>query len=292
MTDKYLPLLLVTLLVWAAMPLAGSASAYASEIDSTLAELQRVEFDSELTQDDDVEAILADFQATDRYQEVPEHGVFQRGFTTAELLRDVGIVAVVFALMILAGVHFYPNATRNSYPWLLLIALLILPFMVSISATTTTLEETKTVESCATCHVMDPFVNDMLDPESGTLAARHYDNRWIPTHQCYECHTSYGVHGTIEGKRDGFRHWLLYVTRTWDEPITYAGAYPNANCTACHGGTSAYEDVESHRALENEIVADEVTCTACHGPPHPVPGERHTEVLSHDDLKRVDYGND
>src|SRR5262245_59805683 len=39
------------------------------------------------------------------------------------------------------------------------------------------------VEACYRCHVMRPMVNDMTDPASDTLAARHFKNRWIPKDQ-------------------------------------------------------------------------------------------------------------
>lgn len=148
--------------------------------------------------------------------------------------------------------------------------------IVGMGTTATVLETTKTVQSCNSCHVMNPFVNvnDLKDPESTTLAARHYKNKWIPKNQCYTCHITYGAHGTFEGKRDGFRHWLLYVTQTWEEPIQYSGTYPNSNCLSCHGGTLKFATVTSHRSLFDKLNNDEINCTDCHGPAHPLPGER------------------
>jgi cytochrome c nitrite reductase small subunit len=200
----------------------------------------------------------------------------ERGVTVGELMRWAGILAIIAALIILILIEFVYKDSVNqmNYRILLIISLFVLPVIVGLSTSTTMLETTKSVQSCGTCHVMDPFVNDLYDPESSTLAARHYKNRWISEYQCYTCHTTYGAHGTFEGKRDGFRHWLLYVTQTWDEPISYSGSYPNMNCTACHGGTTAFMNVDSHRALSSKMLADEVSCTSCHGPAHPTPKER------------------
>ncbi|MDA2913379.1 hypothetical protein MYX77_05385 [Acidobacteriia bacterium AH_259_A11_L15] len=145
-----------------------------------------------------------------------------------------------------------------------------------MSTATTVFEETKTVGSCASCHVMDPFVNDMKNPTSASLAARHYRNKWIADHQCYSCHTTYGAHGTLAAKRDGFRHWLLYVTETWTEPIQYSGTYPNSNCLACHANTRKFAAVRSHGVLAPDLASDRVSCVTCHGPPHPVPSERQS----------------
>jgi hypothetical protein len=78
----------------------------------------------------------------------------------------------------------------------------------------------------------------------------------------------------VEGKRDGFRHWLYYVTNTYADPIQYAGSYDNSNCLACHQGTAKWERVKSHQALVAEFSTDRIACIACHGPPHPLPNER------------------
>lgn len=199
-----------------------------------------------------------------------------KGMTIGEIMRWAGILAVFTAIIILLLIEFVyrDRINKMNYRILLIISLFVLPVIVGLGTSATVLETTKTVQSCNTCHVMNPFVNDLYNPESTSLAARHYKNKWIPEYQCYTCHTTYGAHGTFEGKRDGFRHWLLFVTRTWDEPISYSGSYPNMNCTACHAGTAAFSEVPSHQALSSRLRTDEVSCTSCHGPAHPTPNER------------------
>lgn len=213
----------------------------------------------------------------------------QRGVSVGELMRWAGIFAVVFALAILLFIEFVykDQMNRMNYRMLMIVSLFVLPVIVGLGTSATILETTKTVQSCGTCHVMDPFVDDLYDPGSTTLASRHYKNGWIPEYQCYTCHTTYGAHGTFEGKRDGFRHWLLYVTRTWEDPISFAGSYPNMNCTACHGGTTAFQEVQSHQALSSKMRADEVSCTSCHGPAHPTPKERYDTPTQSDLEKRA-----
>ncbi|TVQ02772.1 MAG: hypothetical protein EA359_11140 [Balneolaceae bacterium] len=207
---------------------------------------------------------------------VPRAPYAEKGFTVGEMMRWAGILSIVTAILILLFIEFFyrEKISRLSYRSLMIVSMLALPGVVVLSTGTTVLETTKTVHSCASCHVMDPFVNDLFNSESTTLAARHYKNRWIAEYQCYTCHTTYGAHGTFEGKRDGFRHWLLYVTNSWEDPISFAGSYPNQNCTACHGGTRKFSEVPSHIALSGRMRADEVSCTSCHGPAHPTPGER------------------
>lgn len=222
--------------------------------------------------------------AQDRVDPVQVYpGAAEEGITVGELMRLMGIFSVISAIIILLCIEFLfkHRIQQINYRVLLIISLFVLPVLVGLSTAATVLETTKTVESCATCHVMDPFVNDLYDSESSTLAARHFKNKWIPEYQCYTCHTTYGAHGTFEGKRDGFRHWLLYVTGTYPDPIRFAGSYPNKNCTACHGATPAYDQVPGHHALTNELAADEVSCTSCHGPAHPVPAEREAVAAHH-----------
>ncbi|MDA2924127.1 NapC/NirT family cytochrome c [Acidobacteria bacterium AH-259-L09] len=204
----------------------------------------------------------------------------QHGLTAGELMRGVGLFAAIAGILILFLVEFLwrPRLQPSTYRWLLFVGLLLLPITILLGVTTTLFEETKTVGSCASCHVMDPFVNDMMDPESPTLAAGHFRNKWISDHQCYACHTTYGVHGTLAAKRDGFRHWWLYVTGTWNKPIQYSGSYPNSNCRACHEGTVKFEEVKSHQALWLDLETDRLSCFSCHGPPHPGPKEQEVSA--------------
>lgn len=198
------------------------------------------------------------------------------GLSMTGLMRWLGIGACVVAMALLVMVEFVfkDRMSRANYYWLLLIGLFFLPF-ISVGGTTSMIfNETKTVDSCASCHIMEPFVNDMRDPNSPTLAARHFKNKWIESKQCYHCHSGYGVHGTLEAKRDGFRHWLMYVTETYPEHIQFRGSYPNSNCLSCHVATPKFESVKSHRALKPYLKTDQATCATCHGPPHPTPEER------------------
>lgn len=190
--------------------------------------------------------------------------------------RGIGIAATVAGILLLVLVQYvYLKRLRhNTYHWLLLVGVFFLPFVATWSTTTTVMEGTKSVEACMSCHVMHPFVNDMTNASSSTLAARHYRSNWIAKDQCYACHVTYGVTGTMAGKRDGFRHWLHYVTNTYLDPIQYVGSYANSNCLSCHQGTGEWERVKSHQALVGELSTDRIACIACHGPPHPLPKER------------------
>jgi cytochrome c nitrite reductase small subunit len=200
----------------------------------------------------------------------------KQGLSAAELRRGAGIVAALIAIVVLVLVEFVfrKKLSRSTYYLMLLIGLFLLPGLTLLNATSLLFEATETVHSCASCHTMTPFVNDLRNPQSTTLAAKHYTNKWIADHQCYTCHTSYGVHGTLEAKLDGLRHWWRYVTGTWAEPILYKGSYPNANCLACHGGTPKFVGQAIHQAQAEDLVADRIGCLTCHGPLHPPPNAR------------------
>jgi len=195
--------------------------------------------------------------------------------SNVDIFRWIGIVASVAGILLLIFVHLYRKSLpRGTNHQLLLIGVFILPLAATWSATRTVMEDTKSVQACMSCHVMHPFVNDMTDASSPSLAARHYRNNWIAKDQCYACHVTYGATGTLAGKRDGLRHWLHYVTNTYPDPIQYVGTYSNSNCLSCHQGTGQWERVKSHQALLGELAEDRVTCISCHGPPHPLPKER------------------
>lgn len=197
------------------------------------------------------------------------------------MLASVAAVAIVLGVVGLTLVEFIwkKRLPRATYRWLLLLGLMVLPAFALLGATGSMFEEMKTVDACNSCHVMNPFVDDMHDPVSASLAARHFRTGAIPAKQCYACHTGYGIFGTAEAKRDGFRHWLLYVTQTWDEPITFKGSYPNASCLSCHAAAPAFRDVESHRSLRVQLERDEMACFTCHGLPHP-PRPARTPVVA------------
>jgi hypothetical protein len=125
------------------------------------------------------------------------------------------------------------------------------------------------VQACNRCHVMTPMVTDMHDPESDTLAARHFKNRWIPTDQCYACHSDYGLSGDLAAKAEGYRHLARYTSHTYAEPIVARGRYDNKNCMKCHSGMPKFEAVASHHTVGDELEDNAMSCLNCHGLAHP-----------------------
>lgn len=193
-------------------------------------------------------------------------------------MRSIGLIAAIVALGGLTIAVRLPHHKQTfTYQCLLFVCLLILPGIVLLSTFSTATEDMKQLSSCATCHIMQPFVNDLLTPASRTLAARHYQNQWIADQPCYTCHTTYGLQGTLVAKYTAIRHWVLYVTGKWTEPITHHGPYPNANCLRCHGNTTTFLHVGSHQARLEDLRDNRARCVTCHGAPHPAPEDRHAQ---------------
>lgn len=155
-----------------------------------------------------------------------------------------------------------------------LLALIVLPATAVLLANYHTFEGVHEVRGCASCHVMLPMVNDMLDPGSETLAALHYKNRWIADNQCYHCHSDYGLGGNLEAKMTGFRHLARYTTRTYQEPIKARVKFDNNNCLHCHEKTPKWVAVESHIEARQDLSTNKTMCIECHGDPHPTAAQR------------------
>lgn len=137
-----------------------------------------------------------------------------------------------------------------------------------------TFEGVHHVEGCASCHVMLPMVNDMHDPHSDTLAARHFRNKWIAQDQCFHCHSDYGLSGDLEAKMTGFRHLARYTTQTYHEPIEGRTAFNNQNCLKCHEGTPKFQAVPSHTTVKTFLGDSQMSCLNCHGRSHPTRAQR------------------
>jgi hypothetical protein len=163
-------------------------------------------------------------------------------------------------------------------------------FMVPVVAVSLASHElfvgTKESSACVQCHVMNPYGNDMIDPASDLLAARHYRNRWIHEKQCYQCHVDYGFSGTLTAKMDGLRHLLKYTSRTYVEPIGLIHPFNNANCLHCHAGTPKYDAETMHEVMADVIAGNETPCTSCHGNSHPSREQRSPGHADYDRLMR------
>lgn len=153
--------------------------------------------------------------------------------------------------------------------WVLFAGLFALPAMTMLTGNVVGFHRTK--QSCSECHTMDPWIADMKDPASKTMAAKHYQNRWINEDQCYTCHTGYGLAGNVQAKLGGLSHVMRYYVTGVPDEIKIKRPFPSATCLHCHASASSYLKVAQHTDDEfrPKILSGELSCFECHESPHP-----------------------
>lgn len=176
-----------------------------------------------------------------------------------------GIALLLFSLI------RYRGRTPSSAAWVLLfLAVVILPGISTLFGTILVFERGESIEFCGSCHkVMAQYVNDMRNPESNSLAAIHFKNSYIPRNQCYTCHTSFGLFGTMQAKIGGIIEVHRYYTNTFREPLKMREPYRNDDCLKCHAGSVKWSG--NHSGDKDEIFAGRKRCLDCHSqsrPPH------------------------
>jgi len=177
----------------------------------------------------------------------------------------VGIALLLFNLFKFRG------TTAGPFSWALLTAgIILVPLMATGLGTLLVFDRAERVEFCASCHLtMQTFVDDMRDPKSESLAAVHFKNKYIPDNQCYVCHTSYGMFGTVEAKMSGMIDVYKYYTKTYPKTLSMREPYPNHDCLKCHVESAKWLKHEEHVAARDDLFADKMKCLDCHGSDHP-----------------------
>ena len=122
---------------------------------------------------------------------------------------------------------------------------------------------------------MDPWVADLHNPASTTLASRHYQRRWINHDACYTCHSGYGLAGGIKAKIGGMQHvWYQYVAGV-PATIEMSAPFDLTACLGCHAETARFRLNPAHADpdLRDPILSGQYSCFECHDAPHPRPGK-------------------
>lgn len=204
--------------------------------------------------------------------EIP-HGVPpHEPLTAIAFANQIGIaLSIVVFLVVLYTVIFHRDRILEpKAKWLHLIGLAILPLSVWFLGNFVAIEGAKKVSFCGSCHpVMDPYVSDMLDPNSNSLAAVHYKYRYIVEDHCYSCHVRYGLFGTFRAKYEGLKDVYRFYTATWEIPIELSLPYSNWNCLYCHAGALNFEKLDLHLDFAEDMRSDDISCLKCHSLSHP-----------------------
>lgn len=189
-----------------------------------------------------------------------------------EWSREITIAVSVLILILLVGtlVSQRKRLLEPTAKWLFLLGIVVLPGFASVTGGFTVFKMGERPEFCGSCHpVMDPYIKDLFDPQSKTLAAVHSTNRFIQEGQCYSCHVTYGLYGTFKGKLNGLSHVWKFYTNTWKLPIKLYDEYSNINCTHCHAGAKRFEEADIHVGLADDLKSGKESCVSCHTLAHP-----------------------
>jgi cytochrome c nitrite reductase small subunit len=192
--------------------------------------------------------------------------------TAAQWIEGMGIAFALLnlALLVVAWLRLRPSGLTPTARGWLFVAVGLVPTAVAFLTFVHGLETSSTVASCGFCHVMQPYVQDLRDVKSDTLAATHYKNRYIQERHCYTCHSDYGLTGTVRAKFGGVGHVVRYTTGAYTLPIKIVSPYPNVRCLGCHAGAQKFLNSPAHpQAMMPELMDGTTSCLVCHGPVHP-----------------------
>ncbi len=188
-------------------------------------------------------------------------------------------IAIVAYYTLIRGLRPTDLGTR----WALMLAFVVLSPLVYFLNVGLAIQGSEPVEFCNSCHVMKPYVDDLENPDSERLAAQHYQYRWISDHQCYTCHSDYGLFGGAGAKLAGLRHYVKYYITGFERPIKIRGTYDNKRCLHCHGPVASYRETAEHQKNADAIATSKMSCLGanCHVRPHPeAEGTKHTDAGS------------
>lgn len=159
---------------------------------------------------------------------------------------------------------------------LLLLVMGAAPALLSLATFDVSFQRAETLQFCSSCHTMTPWVADLKNPQSKSLASLHYRNRYILNDQCYRCHADYDLFGPVRAKMDGLHHVVAYYTGIGRHtPIKLYKPFPNGNCLQCHSESAKFTENPAHVAVMDQIKSNDMHCYDCHTPIHTPEGAPH-----------------
>jgi nitrate/TMAO reductase-like tetraheme cytochrome c subunit len=192
--------------------------------------------------------------------------------TSVEWAQGLGIALALIDIAVLSSMWFASSrrGLTSHVKQYLFAGIAILPVSIVFLGYSYGLEKSKSVEACGACHVMTPYLADLHNPASDSLAALHFKNRYIQENHCYTCHSDYGMFGTVKAKWEGLGHVVRYTLHDYTLPLKINHPYSNLRCLGCHGQSQKFLNPKAHSAEDQKnLLAGEMSCLDCHGPAHP-----------------------
>ena len=187
----------------------------------------------------------------------------------------IGLSALILICILVSLIVYRGRQTEGNALWLHLLSLGIFPLLLLAVGNFAVLEEAKEVRLCGACHlVMKPYIDDLHNAQSQSLAALHFQHRFVSGTDCYSCHANYGVHGTFEAKITGLLDVYKYATGTYHLPIKMRAPFDNVLCLKCHNGAKRFMAEEIHLdggKVSDELRTGKLACGLCHSPAHDIP---------------------
>jgi len=184
----------------------------------------------------------------------------------------IWILVVIAATPCIAAALYALVRTRLPDP-VATSGMLLLPIVAYVLGDLSLMEQSKKVTFCGSCHeTMSPIVKS-LSTDKEALSSRHFQLGAVSyVDACYECHSGYGMWGTVHAKLAGVRHMLHTVTENYEFPLSLNAPFDISSCLACHAEAVPFRAVELHRdeSIQKALLSGEMGCTgACHPPAHP-----------------------
>jgi nitrate/TMAO reductase-like tetraheme cytochrome c subunit len=195
------------------------------------------------------------------------------------ILLTLILCLIILSLIIVTRVFYRQRLTDGGAQLLNLLSLAILPLILLPFANFTVMEYTKQVNFCGSCHLaMQPYLNDMMTPGHQSLSALHYQDRFAPTQPgtaCFECHATYGVHGTFVVKLQGLHDAYSYMLGNYTLPIKLKKPLSDEMCLKCHEHAKPFLSEPLHLdaktgQVQPLILKGTIRCEMCHPSGHMV----------------------
>ena len=195
-----------------------------------------------------------------------------------EWIKGLALVMAVSAVALIAWTLVAHRGRLAGFRarLLLFIGVCCVPFPAMLMSTAVGLEQSKAIAFCDSCHLMRAFVADMKSPESRSLAALHFRNRYIQDEHCYSCHTDYGLFGTLEAKIGGMAHVWSEFSGAGSGAVRPKTNYRFTICLNCHGQSAKFIQQKAHAGVVDKVVGGRSACTECHSRSHAGQAERST----------------